>query len=390
MTGIKVEHFVYDGDPINWVTQFAAVSRGKDKSNNPEKRYQSLLKEGAGDQPSRPLELEPVAIKVNEDVVNTDIAKYSVIDEVDDGMYILHTNRRAVMKAGIDYEEVELQLPYHVFRITVPKKVWANLVTFPVATIISTSMRVVKSESETGSQCDEMVQMVVGGYDETISYQVSLWKNSDIQEIKDIANVVAENISEEHLNVEPCDVPKFKCIEGNVGIESINYGPVTGIRGLKEYITPAIYTLVDLARDDVIRITTRMPLFVVYHLLTHRELHVTWEYDKNNVWVPDDYSDRFLKSGEEYDVSQIINSGDEAGAREHMKRLGYNKEVYDRHPHFAVMVTCTVTGEADGIGWDHLFKERNVSEPSKSNWTQKETVDILKPMYEKYKQLKGL
>jgi hypothetical protein len=50
---------------IEWTTQLAAISRGKDKSANPTKRYASLMKEAEGGNPSRPFEFLPVVFSKN-------------------------------------------------------------------------------------------------------------------------------------------------------------------------------------------------------------------------------------------------------------------------------------------------------------------------------------
>jgi len=139
---------------IKFVTDLAAVSRGKSESNNPEKRYQSLLKEAAPKQidgykeksPSRPLEFLPIAINYtivpsatphialklkNEDQninlidFSNNIAKYSYMK---DG--VLYTNMRCLLNAGIPYDNI----PYNdniegfiALKAKIPMFVWAQV-----------------------------------------------------------------------------------------------------------------------------------------------------------------------------------------------------------------------------------------------------------------------
>lgn len=51
---------------VEWTTQLAAISRGKDKSANPSKRYMALQKEAEGNKPSRPFEFLPVVFESNQ------------------------------------------------------------------------------------------------------------------------------------------------------------------------------------------------------------------------------------------------------------------------------------------------------------------------------------
>jgi hypothetical protein len=120
---------------VKWVTDLAAVSRGKTESKNPEKRYKMLLKEAAPDrcdskcegEPSRPLEFLPV-------ILEADTKEYLIYNVLDNKPFVvepqkwfdyimgfsyvdydsrdlenpsrvkIYTNMRACIKAGIPYE----------------------------------------------------------------------------------------------------------------------------------------------------------------------------------------------------------------------------------------------------------------------------------------------
>lgn len=138
-----------------FVTDLAAVSRGKHESNNPSNRYRSLLTEAACETPSRPLEFLPVITKFKyvtnyintlqqdvkietrkdnilltmEDFLNK-VAKFSYIEN--DTIY---TNMRCLLNAGMEYEEVPYAdekdpRPYKNFkaiRARIPMFVWAQV-----------------------------------------------------------------------------------------------------------------------------------------------------------------------------------------------------------------------------------------------------------------------
>jgi hypothetical protein len=150
---------------IKAVTSIAAISRGKDKSNNPEKRYQHLLKEAAPDYcyyklknmeersdktidnvAGRPLEYIPVVLKYKFEGLNVEIydedekyikttsylhftnkiTKFGHIT-YDGDFFMLYTNARALLNSGFkesdipfnrsvkDYFVVEVRAPYFTF-----------------------------------------------------------------------------------------------------------------------------------------------------------------------------------------------------------------------------------------------------------------------------------
>lgn len=157
---------------IKFVTDLAAIARGKYGSINPPVRYKQLLKEAAPNElniknknlvgsPSRPLEFCPVKLiiqfdglgifslySLNGDLVHTFenlpranyLLKYSYLDDVpylrdcpysDKKYYAIYTNLRALINAGVLYENI----PYNTsqdlkhfvaLRAMVPMFVWAQ------------------------------------------------------------------------------------------------------------------------------------------------------------------------------------------------------------------------------------------------------------------------
>ena len=167
-TTIDVRHAnLNEENRIEWVTQLAAVSRGKDKSNNPALRYKGLLKEAApnheadmndkGKVPkvaSRPMEFLPINIAIVsfrtgyvdffkdedseaywsfplDDFLN-DVMPFSYWYEYEIGLASLHTNMRALYNAGMPYELIPYNEPeeleeFEAFRAAIPMFVWAQV-----------------------------------------------------------------------------------------------------------------------------------------------------------------------------------------------------------------------------------------------------------------------
>jgi hypothetical protein len=122
-------------DRINWVTQLAAISRGKKESANPTLRYKSLLQEAEGDRPSRPLEFLPIELSEDDCVYlcggdpkkTNNVLRFSYIDHNGGRIY---TNMRSLLWAGVRYEDIPYSnktSSFAAFRIKAPMFVWAKL-----------------------------------------------------------------------------------------------------------------------------------------------------------------------------------------------------------------------------------------------------------------------
>jgi len=182
---------------VNAVTSVAAISRGKDKSNNPEKRYQHLLKEAApnynffdlleleekGDKiekvAGRPLEFCPVIINgynviseseynvpyselrlslkdkevlsiSHRDFTNT-IGKFSYVEENVPDVWEIYTNARALINAGIEESKIPFNRPtelinYFIIELKVPYFVFAQMRTHGLLSQVAVSERVTEEE----------------------------------------------------------------------------------------------------------------------------------------------------------------------------------------------------------------------------------------------------
>lgn len=157
---------------VGFIANAAAVSRGKDESSNPKARFDALKKEAALNTASRPLELCGVIVnfyhKVGKDGrlyvildLSTDteskeitmdyhkfansIGKFGFIERVDNGMYQIKTNLRAMINAGIDEKEVPFNRSldgFRVFKLEIPMFVFNQLITHTMISKESRSERV--------------------------------------------------------------------------------------------------------------------------------------------------------------------------------------------------------------------------------------------------------
>lgn len=151
----------HEKNRAEFVTDLAAISRGKTESVSYQGRYGSLLKEAAprlnsdgtlsDKTPSRPLEFLPVVIDfqfdkeysdfnlklkfrwidMHYDEFITKIARYSYIDFITKTLY---TNMRCLLNAGIDYEDIPYNTKeeisnFKAFRVKVPMFVWSQIMT---------------------------------------------------------------------------------------------------------------------------------------------------------------------------------------------------------------------------------------------------------------------
>ena len=159
---------------IKFVTDLAAISRGKTSSNNPKKRYKALLEEAALKTPSRPLEFLPVVLNVQayyDNLLHTTLViikdfnlneityyKYDEFHNHFGGSFgylnskgYLFTNMRACINAGIPYEKIpyatneniELYKNFKAIRAKVPMFVFNHLVTHTQLSKEARSERVV-------------------------------------------------------------------------------------------------------------------------------------------------------------------------------------------------------------------------------------------------------
>lgn len=153
-------------------SNFAAVSRGKIESSNPTSRYHQLKEEAAMRTSSRPLEFIPIelyfrhivgskgSVSIELDLSTDDetrnvvmdyhkfsnyIAKFGFVEHIDNGLYLIKTNLRALLNAGIkdtDIPYAKLYKGFRVFKLEIPMFVFNHLVTHTMISKETRSERV--------------------------------------------------------------------------------------------------------------------------------------------------------------------------------------------------------------------------------------------------------
>lgn len=182
-------------------SNFAAVSRGKEESSNPTSRYNQLKEEAAMHTSSRPLEFIPIelyfrhivgskgSVSIELDLSTDDevrsrvmdyhkfsnyIAKFGFVEHVGNGQYLIKTNLRALLNAGIkdtDIPYAKLYKGFRVFKLEVPMFVFNHLVTH---TMISKETR-----SERVTTLDESKYWIPEDFiDKLMGYEVEFKKVS--------------------------------------------------------------------------------------------------------------------------------------------------------------------------------------------------------------------
>lgn len=212
---------------MKFVTDLAAISRGKINSNNPKLRYDSLMKETRKKRPSRPLEFLPIVLEMkfeqngyirlilkdgiemtyeNIEFMNK-IAPFSRIEQLhniyqEDGMdqFFLFTNMRCLINASIIYEQIpyaneidkELYKQFKALRAKVPMFVWSQIMTHTQISKTSQSDRV--SESTDYWLPEDIVEKIKNASSDIISYYY------DINELVKYNKVNREQILDVFLN----------------------------------------------------------------------------------------------------------------------------------------------------------------------------------------------
>lgn len=166
---------------VLWCTTLAAISRGREYSQNPNVRYKQLLKEAAPNNafkvgsPSRPLEFIPVvldciwrhdidsvALKMKDDIVSylpqstfiNTLAKFGFISNEDGSKeFKLRTNMRAILNAGLNYDWIPYNTEeecndFKAVKIRAPMFVFNHLVTHTMLSKEARSERVVDYSNE--------------------------------------------------------------------------------------------------------------------------------------------------------------------------------------------------------------------------------------------------
>lgn len=324
---------------IKFVTDLAAVSRGKQESTNPASRYKHLLTEAALGTASRPLEFlrvimkyriegfngdleitlldvkeHPVAV-VDSDTWFNKIARYSYIEHNHSGNHsvsgYLYTNMRALINAGIPYDKI----PYNdksdfigkdnkplafAVRVSAPMFVFNHIVTHTALSKEARSERVTALDTSDYWLPYDFVSRLYKHLEE-----VDPETNDHI--VQHMANILY------HIN----------------GINTNLENMTTGDRLMERY--------------------------------NHSE-----NVKSKIVWY-------------------MVNKLSTTESQELLRTLGYKKEIYQRAMLELRYKEWVMVGWAnDSNCWEHLFLERSAREDIYKNWTQNETKAVVKAIADLY------
>lgn len=340
---VKVEESnLNEENRIKFVTDLAAVSRGKDSSNNPEARYKKLLKEAAPvhhviqnhlnhdmeltASPSRPVEFGPVVLKYKfndhfvtlydtkgkplNDVNGTIMFTFSVFINLlgRHGYFageLLYTNIRALINSGIPYESIPYNTPeelkdFKAIKANIPMYIWAQ---------VPNTHTAISKEAQSDRVAENINYWLPEDFRERV-YQYSLKHAYEHKEFE----------AKEILDKDDFILARYGSYSSLVFAKL-----TTELLGLRDF--------------------TQAP-----HLLINGRVETNL-------------------SPTQYDVQMYF------------KELGYHREIWSRAMYYFKYKEVVMTGwNNDPKVWEHLFIERSVRPEINKNWTQNETKTFVKCM----------
>lgn len=391
-----------------FVTDLAAVSRGKDESKNPEARFKALLKEAAPNSNreekvmsessngnfSRPGEFCPVIcswsrvnfnghvywVMVDEDMKDSNynedygnffkmetmmsekeflnnIVRFSYCEEDkydSTPTYTVYTNLRTLVNAKIPYEAIPFMQEFRYIQYGVDKD----------------DLYIIIGDEKTSV------------YDISIKYSVTEFKGNTTLVFK-VKDLLASGYTEGAI--------------------------------ISDFYRGHCY--VDTRYSDFKAIKLKVPMFVWQQWpMTHTALSKESQSDRvsegNGYWLPEGIIDRInnakqedidkIKYSQEFIDLQTITSSDLPKAnkieyilntflhvvpqecvQQILKAAGYKREIWSRAPYYFKYKECVVTGwYNDPTTWQHSFLERSAKTHMWKNWTQKETREVVEAVLE--------
>lgn len=364
-----------------FVTDLAAVSRGKSGSNNPKVRFQSLLKEAAPNEfleegvdiekvSSRPLEFLPVIVTfvkeehndkiyyylengnsdgiVEEDFYNN-ILRFSYVTSSNDYSIELYTNFRTLYNAGLSEE----QIPFvETVRYRVSKDGEKK--------VISTNEVLLDIEETSGIELEDSIEFYV----------------SDLLE----NGYTIDNIIED-VKAGYCFVPyyeKFKAIKLALPMAYWSQWPMTHTQLSKESQSDRVAENVNYwLPSDIIE------KFNNYIIDTDGELSGEACEQLESIQFITKAPDLSKEAKLQAIKDIMLHVLPQNRFQEILKEIGYKREIWSRAPYYFKYKEVVVTGwYNDPTTWQHSFLERNGYDEYYKNWTQKESQQIIKAVME--------
>lgn len=407
---------------IKFVTDLAAISRGKKESSNPESRFKHLLKEAASN---------PWFLKYDYVVMKLKINGFLTIEDNDDNIVVLdidknnpkhlefYNNTKDLIKNSPNtlYDRVNSEFyvkvnPYvlandlanagisyygnndNILAASRPLEFCPVVIKYKSVDV----MRGHSRESYMGLELNRgtLLNLTISDFVNLCKYGI-LHDNKLYTNLRAIYNFLLDYFKRETTH-------DSKCIE--------------------EYV----YKLIPYNTEEELKtfkaLRIKVPMFVWSQLMTHTALSKESQSDRVSVeddyWLPSDIYDVIwnkyieLKDKDEYfdferyvveycETAKGLNSQDgrtpiEENIKEankyllnlllnvlpqnqcagFFKYLGYKREIYSRVPYYFKMKEFIVTGWLkDPNAWGHLLIEREAFQDLHKSWVQKETKEII-------------
>lgn len=381
-----------------FVTDLAAVSRGKDESKNPSIRFKALLNEAAPNSKSevnkdfkgfssRPMEFCPVVIyfeqvyfngniyykvcdygdnynefnldgTIPEDDFINKILRYSYTETVDglkSKIFRLYTNLRCLVNAGVSYDKI----PF-------------------ISTIAYKELRDVNDKPFTligGRKVYEYENLHVGSrHDSNSSYM--LFKPSKLFENGFTYEEIVKDYKENKCNVDGNEYKLFKAIKLKIPMYIWAQWPMTHTALSKESQSDRVsegngYWL----PEGIIEKINNTP--------DEEIMKINFSQEFIDLQASTSSSDIPAAAKIEYILNSFLNGYPQECVQQILKAAGYKREIWSRAPYYFKYKECVVTGwYNDPTTWQHSFLERSTEPEIWKNWTQKETKEVVQAVKE--------
>lgn len=386
-----------------FVTDLAAVSRGKDESKNPSARFKALLKEAAPNSKedivdgfegwaSRPLEFSPVIVEFMERTDHNNESYWTIVDATEqdknyDPDYDIHLANVRLSKADFYNKVVRFSYVEDCQWNPSGLLVYTNIRTLLNAGVKYDDIPFIHTITyyQYGRNKDDLY-IVIGGektsvYDISIDYSVMEHDSRKplVFKVKDLLKSgytecdLINDFKEGHCYVDN-RYSKFKALKLKIPIMCWAQWPMTHTQLSKESQSDRVSEGVGYwLPDDLVK---RIREFKLTDDMTYSDKYV-YDSFKELKFVTKDHIlvEEFLTNMLEYWSQNMTQSI--------LKMLGYKREIWSRAPYYFKYKECVVTGwYNDPTTWEHSFLERSVEPESWKNWTQKETKEVLQAVKE--------
>lgn len=386
-----------------FVTDLAAVSRGKDESKNPSARFKALLKEAApnskediGDGfegcPSRPLEFAGVIVEFMELTDHNNESYWTIVDATEqdknyDPDYDMHLANVRLSKTDFYNKIVRFSYVKDCQWNPSGLLVYTNIRTLLNAGVKYDDIPFIHAITyyQYGRNKDDLY-IVIGGektsvYDISIDYSVMEHDSRKplVFKVKDLLKSgytecdLINDFKEGHCYVDN-RYSKFKALKLKIPIMCWAQWPMTHTQLSKESQSDRVSEGVGYwLPEDLVK---RIREFKLTDDMTYSDKYV-YDSFKELKFVTKDHIlvEEFLTNMLEYWSQNMTQSI--------LKMLGYKREIWSRAPYYFKYKECVVTGwYNDPTTWEHSFLERSVEPDSWKNWTQKETKEVLEVVKE--------